>query len=99
GPGPGSTQLGGNYTLPSGIFNDEFHVFSLEWKQNQIKWFIDGNLFSTHTSAEFGTNNYPFNEDFFLIINMAVGGNWPGSPDATTYFPQWLIVDYIRVYQ
>ncbi len=99
GPGPGSTQLGRNYTLPSGIFNDEFHVFSLEWKQNQIQWFIDGNLFSTYTNADFGTNNYPFNEDFFLIVNLAVGGNWPGNPDAVTYFPQWLILDYIRVYQ
>lgn len=99
GPGPGSTQLGGNYSLPSGIFNDAFHVFSLEWKQDQIKWLIDGNVYSTHTLAEFGSNNYPFNEDFFLIVNMAVGGNWPGNPDATTYLPQWLIVDYIRVYQ
>ena len=99
GPGPGSTQLGRNYTLPSGIFNDEFHVFSLEWKQNQIRWLIDGNVYSTYTSADFGSNNYPFNEDFFLIFNMAVGGNWPGSPDATTYLPQWLIVDYVRVYQ
>lgn len=99
GPGPGSTQLGRNYVLPSGIFNDEFHVFSLEWTNNQIKWLIDGNLYSTYTNADFGANNYPFNEDFFLIVNMAVGGNWPGSPDATTYFPQWLILDYIRVYQ
>ncbi|HEV7783184.1 MAG TPA: family 16 glycosylhydrolase [Chitinophagaceae bacterium] len=99
GPGPGSTQLGRNYTLPSGIFNDEFHVFSLEWKQDQIKWFIDGNIFSTYTNADFGSNNYPFNEDFFFIVNLAVGGNWPGGPDAATYFPQWLIVDYIRVYQ
>jgi len=99
GPGPGSIQLGRNYVLPSGIFNDEFHVFSLEWKENQIKWLVDGNLFSTYTSADFGSNNYPFNEDFFLIINMAVGGNWPGSPDPVTYFPQWLIVDYVRVYQ
>ena len=99
GPGPGSTQLGRNYTLPSGIFNDEFHVFSLEWKLNQIKWFVDGNLYSTYTSADFGANNYPFNEDFFLIFNLAVGGNWPGNPDNTTYLPQWLIVDYVRLYQ
>lgn len=99
GPGPGSIQLGRNYTLPSGVFNDEFHVFSLEWKMNEIKWFVDGNLFSTYTNADFGTNNYPFNEEFFLIINLAVGGNWPGSPDPTTYFPQWLILDYVRVYQ
>ena len=99
GPGPGSTQLGGNFTLPAGIFNDQFHVFSTIWKQDQIQWLVDGNVYSTHTSAEFGGNTYPFNEDFFLIFNMAVGGNWPGNPDATTYFPQWLIVDYIRVYQ
>jgi beta-glucanase (GH16 family) len=42
---------------------------------------------------------YPFNAPFFFIFNIAVGGNWPGSPDATTYFPQWMIVDYVRVYQ
>ncbi len=99
GPGPGSTQLGRNYALPSGIFNDEFHVFSLVWKQNQLQWLIDGNLYSTFTNADFGANNYPFNEDFFLIFNMATGGNWPGNPDATSYYPQWLIVDYVRVYQ
>ncbi|MDB5200822.1 MAG: glycoside hydrolase family 16 protein [Ferruginibacter sp.] len=99
GPGPGSTQLGRNYSLPSGLFNDAFHVFSLEWKLNQIKWLVDGVVYSTYTSADFGTNNYPFNEDFFFIINLAVGGNWPGSPDAVTTFPQWMIVDYVRVYQ
>ncbi|MEO6405782.1 MAG: family 16 glycosylhydrolase [Ferruginibacter sp.] len=99
GPGPGSTQLGRNYNLPTGTFNDEFHVFSLEWKQNSIKWLVDGNVYSTYTNADFGSNNYPFNENFFIIINLAVGGNWPGNPDVTTYFPQWLIVDYVRVYQ
>jgi beta-glucanase (GH16 family) len=99
GPGPGSTQLGSNYTLASGTFNTEFHVFSLEWKPDEIKWYVDGNLYSTVSKADMGGNNYPFNEDFFFIINMAVGGNWPGSPEASTYFPQWLIIDYIRVYQ
>lgn len=99
GPGPGSTQLGRSYTLPSGIFNNEFHVFSIEWKQDQIKWLVDGVVYSTYSITDFGANNYPFNEDFFLIVNMAVGGNWPGNPDPTTYLPQWLILDYIRVYQ
>lgn len=99
GPGPGSTQISRNYVLPAKTFNDEFHVFSLEWKQDQIKWFVDGNLFSTVNKADLGANNYPFNEEFYFIFNLAVGGNWPGSPDATTTFPQWLIVDYIRVYQ
>lgn len=99
GPGPGSTQISRNYSLPAKTFNDEFHVFSLEWKEDQIKWLVDGNVFSTVNKADLGANNYPFNEEFFLIVNLAVGGNWPGSPDATTYFPAWLIVDYIRVYQ
>ena len=99
GPGPGSIQIGRNYTLNAGTFYDEFHVFSLEWKQNQLKWFIDGNLYSTVNSTDFGSNTYPFNEQFFFIINLAVGGSWPGNPDQSTYFPQWLIVDYIRVYQ
>jgi beta-glucanase (GH16 family) len=99
GPGPGSTQFNRNFTLPSGTFNDEFHVFSIEWKQDQIKWLVDGVAFATATKANFGSVNYPFNEDFFLIFNLAVGGNWPGNPDATTTFPQFLIVDYVRVYQ
>lgn len=99
GPGPGSTQISRNYLLSAKTFNDEFHVFSLEWKQDQIKWLIDGNVFSTVNKADLGSNNYPFNEEFYIIFNLAVGGNWPGSPDANTYFPQWLVVDYIRVYQ
>jgi beta-glucanase (GH16 family) len=100
GPGPGSTTISRGYTLPGGaVFNDEFHVFSLEWKQDQIKIFVDGILYSTVNKADIGSATWPFNEDFFFIFNLAVGGNWPGNPDATTTFPQWLIVDYIRVFQ
>jgi beta-glucanase (GH16 family) len=99
GPGPGSTMISRGYTLPSGIFNDEFHVFSMEWKTDQIKLFVDGNLYSTVNKADMGSVTYPFNEEFFFIFNLAVGGNWPGNPDASTYLPQWLIVDYVRVYQ
>lgn len=100
GPGPGSTQISRSYTLSGGAsFNDEFHVFSIEWKLDQIKWYVDGILFSTVNKADVGSATYPFNESFFFIFNLAVGGNWPGSPDATTVFPQWLIVDYVRVYQ
>ncbi len=99
GPGPGSTQLGGKTALPSGIFNDEFHVFSLEWKEDEITWLLDGKVFSTHKKSEFGTAIYPFNEDFFFIINLAVGGNWPGNPDETSTYPQRYVIDYVRVYQ
>jgi beta-glucanase (GH16 family) len=99
GPGPGSIYSSKNYILPAGTFNDQFHVFSLEWKQDEIKWFVDDNLYATFTKADAGANNYPFNEKFFFLINMAVGGNLPGPPDASTVFPQFLIVDYIRIYQ
>jgi beta-glucanase (GH16 family) len=99
GPGPGSIQIGKNFTLPTGSFSDEFHVFSLIWKQDQIQWLIDGNVYGTANKADFGANNYPFNEQFYFIFNVAVGGQWPGNPDASTYFPQWMIVDYVRVYQ
>ena len=99
GPGPGSTQISRSYTLPSGTFNDAFHVFSIEWQTDVIKWYIDGNLFSTAAKSDFGGNTYPFNEDFYLIFNLAVGGNWPGNPDASTRFPQYLVVDYVRVFK
>lgn len=99
GPGPGSIYMTKTTTLPSGTFNDKFHVFSLEWEEDEIRWYIDQNLYATINKADIGANNYPFNERFFFIINMAVGGNLPGSPDASTVFPQHLIVDYIRVYQ
>ncbi|HUR10651.1 MAG TPA: family 16 glycosylhydrolase [Flavitalea sp.] len=96
---PNNLNKGGNYTLFDGVFNDQFHVFSIEWKVDQIKWFVDNTLFFTLNKSDVGTSQYPFNEEFYFIINLAVGGNWPGSPDGTTYFPQWLIVDYVRVYQ
>lgn len=99
GPGPGSTQISKSTALNSGTFFDEFHVFSLEWQQDVIKWYVDGVLYSTAEKSQFGSNIYPFNEDFYFIVNLAVGGNWPGSPDASTVFPQWLILDYIRLYQ
>jgi len=99
GPGPNSTFISRNYSLSSGTFNDEFHVFSLEWQQDQIKWYVDNNLYSTVNKADIGGNTWPFNEEFYLIVNLAVGGNLPGAPDASTVLPQWLILDYIRVYQ
>lgn len=99
GPGPGSMQLTGSYVLPSGNFSDSFHIFSLDWRKDEIKWLVDGKEFASHSRPAFGNAEYPFNEDFYLILNLAVGGNWPGNPDHTTRFPQSFIVDYVRVYQ
>jgi len=81
-------------------FSDEFHVFSILWEENRIRWYVDDVQFHEVTPAILGAGApYPFNLDFFFIFNLAVGGNWPGSPDATTAFPQRLIVDYVRVFQ
>jgi len=90
---------GTNYTLPSGDFSQQFHVFSMVWVQDLIKCYIDDNLYLTVSSADVGASNYPFNANQFFIFNVAVGGDWPGPPDATTSFPQRMYVDYVRVFQ
>jgi|WetSurMetagenome_2_1015567.scaffolds.fasta_scaffold06391_5 beta-glucanase (GH16 family) len=93
----GST--GADYTLSSGDFSQQFHVYSIIWANNEIKWYIDDQLFVSASATDVGTADYPFNADQFFIFNVAVGGNWPGSPDNTTTFPQRMFVDYVRVFQ
>lgn len=80
-------------------FHDEFHVFSMIWKENLIEFLVDDEVYHTITPASVGNAPYPFNKNFFFIMNVAVGGNLPGNPDATTELPQNMIVDYIRVFQ
>jgi beta-glucanase (GH16 family) len=93
----GHAQYGDSYSLTSGKFADEFHVFSIIWDANSIKWLVDDIQYNQLdiTPSELSE----FKEKFFLILNVAVGGNWPGSPDATTIFPQSMYVDYVRVFQ
>ena len=90
-------QYGGSKTLSSGKFADNFHVFSIEWDDNSIHWLLDNvEYHSINTSpAEMSE----LREKFFIIMNVAVGGNWPGSPNASTTFPQKMYVDYVRVFQ
>lgn len=90
-------QYGNSYTLNSGIFADEFHVFSIVWNANSITWLVDNTVFNTISTTPAQLSE--FQEKFFLIFNVAVGGNWPGSPDATTQLPQTMYVDYVRVFQ
>ena len=80
-------------------FGDEFHVFSIVWEQDKISWLLDDVQFHQITPASLGSAAYPFNQNFFFIFNVAVGGNWPGDPNGTTNFPQRMIVDYVRVFQ
>jgi beta-glucanase (GH16 family) len=96
GAGPTAT-----YTLPgSGKLADDFHVFAIEWETNVIRWYIDGTLYSTKTPADIGSGNtWVFDKPFFILLNFAVGGGWPGNPDSTTTLPQTMTVDYVRVCQ
>lgn len=93
------TSSSSNYTLSSGNFGDAFHDFSVEWSPNEIKWFVDGVLYATKTPTDFNGFPWRFDKDFHIILNLAVGGSWPGSPNGTTTFPQTMEVEYVRVYQ
>ena len=89
------------YSLEEGTFADDYHIFSIIWEEESIRWFVDGIQYQEQTEWYTGIADYPapFDQKFYLIINVAVGGNWPGSPDETTVFPQRLMVDYVRIYQ
>jgi beta-glucanase (GH16 family) len=87
------------FSQPGGNFHDRFHVFSIVWEEDRIQWFVDDRPYNTLTPADMNGFEYPFNEAFFFIFNVAVGGQWPGNPDQSTVFPQRMIVDYIRVFQ
>ncbi len=91
---------GADYFLPAPEdFSQKFHVFSIIWEKDIIKWYVDDKLFYTNTINMVSPANYPFNANQFFIFNVAVGGNWPGSPDSSTPFPQRMFVDYVRVFQ
>ncbi len=91
---------GGNYSksykLASGTFADAFHVYDVTWTPTQIVWHVDGIIYNTLDITPSALN--AFQKKFFIILNLAVGGGWPGNPDSTTIFPQSLQIDYVRVY-
>lgn len=100
GPGyAGGDAIGRPYELEGGErFADAFHLFALEWEPGALRWYVDGELFSTVTPDDVPTGTeWVYDHPFFLIFNVAVGGNWPGYPDDTTTFPQTMAIDYVRV--
>lgn len=89
----------GSLTLSEGSFSEDFHVFSIQWAPEVIRFYIDGQLFFIVTPNHLAPHTWPFDQKFHFLLNVAVGGIWPGNPDDTTEFPQEMIVDYVRVYQ
>ncbi|MFO7447354.1 MAG: family 16 glycosylhydrolase [Ignavibacteriaceae bacterium] len=98
---PNNRNSGKSYSITGNGFNDDFHTFTIVWEEGRFDWYVDSVLYQTQTN--WYTTGYefpaPFDQRFHMILNMAVGGNWPGSPDSTTQFPQQFVIDYVRVYQ
>jgi beta-glucanase (GH16 family) len=88
------------FSLPAGQhFADDFHLYAVEWEPGTIRFYVDSNLYSTFTQSQWPAGGaWTFDHPFFILLNVAVGGDWPGSPDSTTVFPQQMLVDYVRVY-
>ena len=101
GPGySGGKSISKKYPLPAGeSVHTTFHIYAVEWSPNDIKFFFDDHLVTHRTPADLPAGAvWIFDHPFYLLLNLAVGGNWPGNPDATTTFPQQMLVDYVRVY-
>ncbi len=100
GTAPDNQQSGSVRSLPSGGAAD-LHEYAVEWEPAEIRWYLDGQLYSTKTSwfSTGGPFPAPFDVNFHLLLNLAVGGNFPGNPDGSTVFPQNFVIDYVRVYQ
>jgi beta-glucanase (GH16 family) len=100
GPGySGGKGITARYTLPAGqTFAQDFHVFAIQWASQTITFSVDGNVYATVTRASLPSGAaWVFDNPFFLLLNVAVGGTFPGNPDATTTYPQEMVVDYVRI--
>jgi beta-glucanase (GH16 family) len=102
GPGfSGGNAIGAPVSLPdNAAFAADFHTFAIEWQENEIRWYLDDVLYQTRGPKDMpGIGRWVFDHPAFMILNLAVGGKWPGRPDASTVFPANLLVDYVRVYR
>ena len=93
----GHAEYGGSNTLSSGTYADGFHIYSIEWDEVAIRWLVDGDEY--HVIDITPSQLSEFHQEFFFLLNVAVGGNWPGNPNSRTEFPQRMEVDFIRVVQ
>ena len=99
GPGySGGNALTKDYSPTATRFDNSFHIFSIEWSPLQVDYFVDGTLYQTITRFD-APGEWVFDKPFYIILNVAVGGNFVGAPDNITSFPQTMLVDYVRVYQ
>ncbi|OZG72987.1 beta glucanase [Hahella sp. CCB-MM4] len=100
GPGySGNTPITGTYNVGQ-VVDANYHTFAVEWDTNGIRWLVDGNEFYSASRAQVEQyGRWVYDQPFWFLFNVAVGGNWPGSPDGSSSFPQKMYIDYVRVYQ
>ena len=96
--GAQGTQKGSSLSVPTA--QDSFHIYRLEWSNVAVTWSVDSTEYFTYVDPGYGFNGWPYNKDFFMILNIAIGGNWGGQKGVdNSIFPQQMLVDYVRVYQ
>jgi beta-glucanase (GH16 family) len=99
GPGySGGESISKNFFLSNSRFDTDFHIFGIEWDENRVNFYVDDFLYHSVTPEDV-PGEWVFNQSFYMILNVAVGGNLPGAPNGETPFPQEMLVDYIRVYE
>jgi beta-glucanase (GH16 family) len=101
GPGySGKNGISAKFPLPPGqAVDDGFHVYAVEWAPERIRFFFDDHLIVERTPKDLPVGSrWVYDHPFFILLDLAVGGNWPGNPNEQTSFPQQLLVDYVRVY-
>lgn len=101
GPGySGAAGISSADTLARGTLADDFHVYGVEWEPREIRWYLDGRQYRRTTPADLPAGaRWVFDHPFFLLLNVAVGGGWPGDPDSTSTYPQRMLVDWVRAYR
>jgi beta-glucanase (GH16 family) len=101
GPGySGGKGIGSPYALTSGRFVDAFHIYAVEWQPQEIRFYVDDHLYATRKPSDLPPDTkWVYEHPFYILLNFAIGGAWPGSPDETTKFTQTMLVDYVRVYK
>ncbi len=98
-PWPNNSHLGDTIEVKQGDLSTAFHVYSVEWEPNEVRWYLDGVLYNTKKNTDVVPQRWPFDQNFHMILNLAIGGDWPGPPDENTTFPKYMFVDYVRVYK
>lgn len=94
-PGSSRTEVSHEASLQDGRFHDNFHIFGIDWSREEIRWSVDGIVFCRLDIRE----KPAFHKKHFVLLNLAIGGDWPGAPDESTVFPQEYIIDWVRCYR